>query len=179
MNERQYRNRIPDILRKTQALMRERKVPIRASWLQAEKEKPFPAIIFVDGAEVRFTMSENDSGHLKVGRDHVEESRFDPVVHAMAYFLQDRTTVKGNGQDKQEPGTTEPLHDRPTLAASYIQTVYLFKYNRNTVKGLFFYCKMNNIKNGDKYFQAQELASGIFDVEKAIALNEICKGIIT
>ena len=64
------------------------------------------------------------------------------------------------------------------LAARFSQIVYRFQNNKNTVQGMFFYYKSNQVKNGGRYKEAMALAREPFSVTKAETLVEICRGII-
>ncbi|MBF0381900.1 MAG: hypothetical protein HQL69_12835 [Magnetococcales bacterium] len=162
MNNRQYRNKIPDILTKTLELMGERRVPIRSSWQNSGELAQIPELAFVPGEEYRLVSGVNGSMLMEIGEEFVDDKRLDPVVYLLTTFLHDEASSK----------------DEIELSARFIQIAYRFKYNKNSVKGLFFYCKINDIKHGDKFKEATAMASNSFSVEDAMLLTNICKGII-
>jgi hypothetical protein len=162
MNNRQYTNRVPDILKKTEELMDKYGVPIRDSWRNPKTELLLPPLVFVAGEEFALVPMDDGSLVMEVGEECRDDKRLDPVVNMLVLFLHKEEFSQG----------------RMELAARFIQIIYRFQYNKNTVKGLFFYCKMNNIKNGDRYKEALAMTNDTFTIKVAESLSEICRGII-
>jgi hypothetical protein len=162
MNIRQYRNQIPDILIKTEELMGKKGVPVRNSWQNCRDLSKIPDLYFVVGEEYRLIPVEDGSLVMEVGQECVDDKRLDPLVYLLTMFLHDDNS---------------PMH-LVELSARFVQIAYRFKYNQNSVKGLFFYCKINNIKHGEKHKEAIAMASSNFTIEGAEILTDICKGII-
>jgi hypothetical protein len=161
MNERQYCSRVPDVIKKTEELMQKRGVPKGRS-LDEGDSLELPRLVFVAGEEATLVPLDDGSWVMEVGDECREDKRLDPVVYLFALFLQ----KESNPPERRE------------LAARFLQIVFRFQYNKNTVRGLFFYCKMNKIKNGDQYKQAMAMAGKSYSDEVAQRLVEVCRGII-
>ncbi len=162
MNERQYGNKVPTAVKKAGELMKRFGIPKRQSNSGDGGSPPVPGLAIVAGEEYRLAPLDDGSMMMEVGEEMLEEKRMDPIVYVMVLYLHD------------ESAPQEVIE----LAARFVQIAYRFDYNKNTVKGLFFYCKSNNIKNGDRYKEAMALVDGAISTHKAETLVEICKGII-
>ncbi|MBF0368942.1 MAG: hypothetical protein HQL52_05725 [Magnetococcales bacterium] len=191
MNERQFVNRLPELIDKTLKLMKEKGVPIHPSARKAQvlgREMPIP-VTFVEGerADLIFEGDEMPANvipmdprgipawRLEVGEDLLMEGRLDPVVNAIVHLFQDANPEEKAAFSRLEKeGETRQNHPLEMVAA-FIQGVYRFTYNKNTVKGLFFYCRMNDIKNGDRLHEATSLSGKRYHPEHARVFNEICR----
>ena len=142
--------------------MEKRGIPIRKSWRSASDALLLPRLVFVAGDEYSLVSIDDGSQVMEIGEECRDEKRLDAAVNLLVVFLHDE-------------GATQ--HDI-LLAAQFIQIAYRFAYNKNTVQGMFFYYKMNEIKNGNRYKEAMALARKPFSVDAAETLVEICLGII-
>ena len=178
--------------------MEKRGVPVVDSFHKSGKAIELPPLVFVAGEDYMLVPMDDGSVFMEIGEECRDDKRFDPVVYLFVHYLHQETTTNLNSavermhmaQDLDSP--CKPIsytsHTRSTaefrlkqdveLAARFIQIAFRFAYNKNTVKGLFFYCKMHDIKNGDRYKEAMAMANGPFNAEVAATLNEICQGII-
>ncbi len=190
MNERRFINQIPDLVNKTFTIMMEREVPIREAFHNLPRVgPPMISVAFEEGEGARMEalsagrvipLDTDAAGPFQmwVGRGCLEEGRMDIAVHALARLFQHSTPEEERALARLAEGSPERFGHRLEVEAGYVQMIYRFQYNRNTVKGLFFYAKMNDLKNGDRFEEAKGLSQGGFDPQKAARLNEICRGIV-